>query len=49
MVEIDKWNHDPGPFVWQKSADEILDTLGDSARGSVAQDTSSDHSRRRMS
>jgi transposase len=24
---ITTWNHDPKPFVWHKSADEILDTL----------------------
>jgi transposase len=24
---IDNWNEDPKPFVWHKSADEILDTL----------------------
>jgi transposase len=24
---IDQWNDDPNPFVWHKSADEILDTL----------------------
>jgi transposase len=24
---IDQWNHEPKPFVWHKSADEILDTL----------------------
>jgi transposase len=24
---IDNWNEDPRPFVWHKSADEILDTL----------------------
>jgi hypothetical protein len=24
---IDTWNEDPRPFVWHKSADEILDTL----------------------
>jgi len=24
---IDRWNDDPKPFVWHKSADEILDTL----------------------
>jgi transposase len=24
---IDHWNEDPKPFVWHKSADEILDTL----------------------
>jgi transposase len=24
---VDKWNDDPTPFVWHKSADEILDTL----------------------
>ena len=24
---IDRWNEDPKPFVWHKSADEILDTL----------------------
>ena len=24
---IEKWNDDPKPFVWHKSADEILDTL----------------------
>ena len=24
---IDTWNEDPTPFVWHKSADEILDTL----------------------
>ena len=24
---IDKWNEEPRPFVWHKSADEILDTL----------------------
>jgi hypothetical protein len=23
---IDQWNDDPKPFVWHKSADEILDT-----------------------
>ena len=24
---IDQWNNEPKPFVWHKSADEILDTL----------------------
>jgi transposase len=24
---VDTWNEEPGPFVWHKSADEILDTL----------------------
>ena len=24
---IDRWNEEPKPFVWHKSADEILDTL----------------------
>jgi len=24
---IDAWNHDPRPFVWTKTADEILDSL----------------------
>jgi transposase len=24
---VDRWNDDPTPFVWHKSADEILDTL----------------------
>jgi hypothetical protein len=24
---IGTWNDEPKPFVWQKSADEILDTL----------------------
>ena len=24
---IDKWNADPKPFVWTKTADQILDTL----------------------
>ncbi len=24
---VDNWNDDPTPFVWHKSADEILDTL----------------------
>jgi transposase len=24
---IDNWNDDPKPFVWHKTADEILDTL----------------------
>ena len=24
---VDTWNEDPKPFVWHKSADEILDTL----------------------
>ena len=24
---IDQWNEEPTPFVWHKSADEILDTL----------------------
>jgi len=24
---IDHWNEEPTPFVWHKSADEILDTL----------------------
>ena len=24
---IDTWNEQPRPFVWHKSADEILDTL----------------------
>jgi hypothetical protein len=23
----DNWNNDPKPFVWHKTADEILDTL----------------------
>jgi hypothetical protein len=25
---IDNWNNDPKPFVWTKSADEILESLG---------------------
>jgi hypothetical protein len=24
---IDTWNQDPRPFVWSKTADEILDTI----------------------
>ena len=24
---VGSWNEDPKPFVWHKSADEILDTL----------------------
>jgi hypothetical protein len=24
---IDTWNEDPRPFVWTKTADQILDTL----------------------
>lgn len=24
---INQWNNDPKPFVWTKTADEILDTL----------------------
>jgi hypothetical protein len=24
---IDTWNQDPRPFVWHKTADEILDTI----------------------
>ncbi|HXN60575.1 MAG TPA: IS630 family transposase, partial [Acidimicrobiales bacterium] len=24
---VENWNEDPKPFVWHKSADEILDTL----------------------
>jgi len=24
---IEQWNEDPRPFIWHKSADEILDTL----------------------
>jgi hypothetical protein len=24
---INEWNKDPKPFVWTKSADEILETL----------------------
>jgi hypothetical protein len=24
---IDTWNHNPRPFVWTKTADEILDTI----------------------
>ncbi|HSH23377.1 MAG TPA: IS630 family transposase, partial [Acidimicrobiales bacterium] len=24
---IDTWNEDPRPFVWHKTADEILETL----------------------
>jgi hypothetical protein len=24
---INEWNKDPRPFVWTKTADEILDTL----------------------
>ena len=37
---IANWNEDPKPFVWHKSADEILDTLAAySARESPTQDT----------
>ena len=25
---VETWNEDPRPFIWHKSADEILDTLG---------------------
>jgi hypothetical protein len=24
---IDSWNHDPKPFVWTKTADEILESI----------------------
>jgi hypothetical protein len=24
---VDTWNQDPRPFVWTKTADEILDTI----------------------
>ena len=24
---VESWNEDPKPFVWHKTADEILDTL----------------------
>ena len=36
---IDTWNQDPKPFVWHKSADEILDTLA----GYCARITDSGH------
>ena len=26
---INEWNKDPRPFVWTKSADDILETLAD--------------------
>jgi hypothetical protein len=25
---VDNWNEDPQPFVWHKTADEILERLG---------------------
>ncbi len=25
---VDTWNEDPNPFVWHKTADEILERLG---------------------
>ena len=36
---IDGWNEDPKPFVWHKSADEILEGLAPIASGSMTQDT----------
>jgi len=36
---VDNWNQDPKPFVWHKSADEILDTLA----GYCARITDSGH------
>jgi hypothetical protein len=30
---IDRWNEEPKPFVWHKSADEILDILASVASG----------------
>ena len=24
---VDNWNNDPKPFIWRKTADEILDSL----------------------
>jgi transposase len=26
-IWINEWNNDPKPFIWTKTADEILDTL----------------------
>jgi hypothetical protein len=28
----EKWNKNPGPFVWAKSADDIMETLADYCR-----------------
>ena len=27
MAWTDQWNEDPKPFIWTKSADEILESL----------------------
>jgi hypothetical protein len=28
LAWVDKWNEDPSPFIWTKSAEEILESLG---------------------
>jgi hypothetical protein len=37
---IQTWNDDPGPFVWTKTADQILDSIPATATESINQDTS---------
>jgi hypothetical protein len=32
-----EWNKDPRPFVWTRSADEILETIADYCQRTVAQ------------
>jgi len=38
---IETWNADPHPFVWTKTADEILDTIATYCHEPTTQDTSS--------
>jgi hypothetical protein len=38
---IDTWNQNPRPFVWTKTADQILETSPDISNKSPTQDTSS--------
>ena len=37
---ITDWNAHPPPFIWTKTAEEILDSPHDFVSGSPAQDTS---------
>ena len=46
---IANWNDNPKPFVWHKSADEILDGLAPYASRSTTQVTSGGRARRRAS
>ena len=48
LAWVDTWNEDPKPFIWTKSAEEILESLGRLCGASKIQDTSTSDSTRRL-